>query len=333
MKKLFSNKIFILILVTLLILAIIIIDSMPNKPLQGLTSPVSRTLNPVQSLFSSGGGKISDFFAAISDGMTLRKENEDLKNQVTVLEYELEKRKEAQERLDEFKEAFHVKDKFEQYDFFSAEVLTRESDEWFSIIRVSAGRDDGVRVEEGEALPVVDVASNLVGRVMSSDSTSAKVLPLLHEGFSVIAKVDKINGAVVRVHGEASLKERGYCKVDQIPSASQLEIGDVLVTSGGELFPSDIPIGEIVAIEKESELFSYALLKPYADITQLRNILIMVAKEKPVESTALPPAVAGATTSVPEDSGAGMSTPVAAEPPEGSTTVTLPNMDESEPLG
>jgi len=286
LKKLFSNKIFLLIIATLLVVAIIIFDSMPGKPLQSLTAPISAVVNPVQQMFSSAGGKISGFFSAISEGMALREENETLKKEIERLEFELTQSEEAVSRWEDLKNALNIRDKFEKFNFFSASVLTRESDEWFSIIRADSGTDDGIKMEENGSLAVVDVKSNLVGRVLSLDNTTTKILPILHEGFSVSAKVDTVNGIVVRVHGEALLKEKGLCKVDQIPLTGQLQVGDILVTSGtGGLFPPGIPIGEIVSIEKESELSSYATLRPFVNIAELNDVLIMTEKTEGTGNT------------------------------------------------
>ena len=284
MKRLFSNKIFVLILATLLIVAIIIFDSIPGKPLQRLVEPIGVIVNPIQDLFGGVGQRVTGFFSAITDGMKIQEENEELKVQIAVLEKELADREEAALRWEEMRDAFNIKDKFAQFDFYGASIRTRESDEWFSIIRIDAGRDSGLVMNDGYSLPVVDIRNYLVGRVMSVEGDYSKVIPLLHEGFSVSAKVDKINGAVVRVHGEAVLKESGLCKVDSLTSDAQLNVGDVLITSGeGGLFPAGIPIGEIVSVENVSDISGYAVLKPYTELSNLKDVFVMVEKPDSVE--------------------------------------------------
>jgi len=291
LRKLFANKVFILILATLLIIAVIIFDKIPGSPVENITTPVSVILDPVQKLVQGTGSKISDFFTAVSDGISIRQENADLKKQISELQYEVQQGEEATIRWQELKDAFFIKDSFENYDIHGSSILTREADEWFSVIRIDAGQNNGILISDiNQSYAVVDAQMNLVGRIQTTDLSSSKVLPILHEGFSVSAKVNTVNGAVVTVHGEVELKENGLCKVDQIPDQVSLQVGDVLVTSGkGGLYPAGIPIGVIVAIDDSSKLNRFATLKPYVDIASLKDVFIMVPKNQPAADVTLTP--------------------------------------------
>lgn len=291
MRKLLANKVFILILVTLLIVAVIIFDKIPGSPVENITTPVSVILDPVQKLMQGTGNKISDFFTAVSDGISIRQENADLKKQIAELEYEVQQGKEAAIRWQELKDAFFIKDSFENYDIHGSSILTREADEWFSVIRIDAGSNNGIQISDiNPSYAVVDAQMNLVGRIQSTDVSSSKVLPVLHEGFTVSAKVNTVNGAIVTVHGEVELKENGLCKVDQIPDQVSLQVGDVLVTSGdGGLFPAGIPVGVIMSVDNNSLLNRYATLKPYVDISSLKDVFIMVPKDQTAAAVTLTP--------------------------------------------
>src|ERR1035437_9530684 len=287
LRNLLANKVFILILCTLLIVAVIIFDKIPGSPVENLTTPVSVILDPAQKLVQRVGSNISGFFAAVNDGIAIRQENKDLKEQIAKLQYTVQQDEEASIRWQELKDAFHIKDSFENYDIYGSSILTREADEWFSVIRIDVGRNNGISISDTNQLyAVVDAQMNLVGRVMSTDITSSKVLPILHEGYTVSAKVNTVNGAVVTVHGEVELKESGLCMVDQIPDQANLKVGDVLVTSGyGGTYPAGIPIGVIESVDNNSELNRFATLKPYVDISSLKDVFVMVPKERSEEHT------------------------------------------------
>jgi len=291
LRKLLANKIFILILVTLLIVAVIIFDLIPGSPVENITTPVSVILDPAQKLVQGAGSNISNFFSAISEGIAIRKENSDLKKQVAELQYEVQQGEEASLRWQELKDAFFIKDSFENYDIHGSTILTREADEWFSVIRIDVGKSNGISISDTtQSFAVVDAQMNLVGRIQSTDVASSKVLPILHEGFTVSAKVNTVNGAVVIVHGEVELKANGLCKVDQIPDQVVLQVGDKLVTSGdGGLYPAGIPIGEIVSVDNSSELNRYATLKPYVNIAGLKDVFVMVPKDQPAGAATLTP--------------------------------------------
>jgi len=291
LRKLLANKVFILILCTLLILAVIIFGLIPGSPVENITTPVSVILDPAQKLVQGTGSKISDFFAAVSDGISIRQENADLKEQVAALQYKVKQGEEASIRWQELKDAFFIKDSFENYDIHGSSILTREADEWFSVIRIDTGTSNGITITDANpSFAVVDAQMNLVGRIQSTDPASSKVLPILHEGFTVSAKVNTVNGAVVTVHGEIELKEDGLCKVDQIPDLVNLKEGDILVTSGdGGLFPAGIPVGVIVSVDNSSELNRYATLKPYADIASLKDVFVMVPKVQTAPAATITP--------------------------------------------
>jgi rod shape-determining protein MreC len=146
---------------------------------------------------------------------------------------------------------------------------------------VDVGSNNGIEIDsDNESYAVVDVQMHLVGRIMDTENASSKVLPILHEGFSVSAKVNVVNGAVVQVHGEFELKNDGLCKIDRIPDNVDLNVGDELVTSGiGGLFPAGIPIGIVESVSYNSKLERYATLRPYAEIGGLRDLFILVPNE------------------------------------------------------
>lgn len=277
MRRLFANKWFIVVLITVLLVAIIILGAIPNSPVNKILTPVKAVANPIQRFVKSVGTTIDDYWAAITDGVAIREENVALKEEIARLEYEATKDDEAMIRYEELKDAFHIKDSFSDYDIFGASVLSREADEWFSVIRVGAGIDDGLILENTYSYAVVDNRTNLIGRVIETNSSESKILPLLHEGFSVNGKVNEVNGAVILVSGDAALKKQGLCLVTGIGEDVVIEVGDVIVTSGdGGLFPQGIPIGEIYSVDYSDSLHPIATLIPYASIDDLKDVFIMV---------------------------------------------------------
>lgn len=292
MRRLFDNKLLVLALATLLLIAFIVLSAIPGSPLSGATKPLSVIIDPIQSVFQKIGTKISDFYSAIAEGMEIRKENEELRAEIAELEYEVQQGEEARIRWEELKSAFSIQDTFENYHIHGASVLTREADEWFSVIRVNVGTDSGIDSSSG-SYAVVDARMNLVGRVMTTDKDSSKILPLLHEGFTVSAKVNEVNGATVMVSGDITLKSEGLCVVTRIPGNIILKPGQELVTSGeGGLFPAGIPIGVIETFDDSDPNNLKATLRPYAVISDIKDVFIMVPNEDvdPTKESAKDPA-------------------------------------------
>ena len=166
MKKLLKSKWFITLIVLLLLAAGAVLSLIPGSPVKNLLKPVQLVGSPSQSIVKRAGDTITDFWSAITDGVAIREENRALKEQIADLRYHLTQNEEAALRYEELKEALHIKDMFSNYVIYGASILSRESDEWFSTIRLNAGKADGIVLEEGNSYPVLDVEMNLVGRVI-----------------------------------------------------------------------------------------------------------------------------------------------------------------------
>lgn len=276
MRRIFENKVLALVLATILLVSFIVLSAIPGSPIAGATKPLSFIVDPIQSAFQKIGTKISDFYSAIAEGMEIRKENEELREEIAELEYQVQQGEEARIRWEELKSAFQIQDTFENYHIHGASVLTRESDEWFSVIRINVGTNTGIDSSTG-SYAVVDARMNLVGRVMTTDLESSKILPLIHEGFTVSAKVNVVNGATVMVSGDVILKNEGLCVVTRIPANIELHPGDELVTSGeGGLFPAGIPIGKIESFDNSDPDNPKATMRPYVSISDIKDVFIMV---------------------------------------------------------
>ena len=259
----------------------------PGSPIKNLLRPVQLVGSPAQSIVKSAGDTITDFWYAITDGIAIREENKALKEQIADLRYHLTQNEEAALRYEELKEALHIKDTFSNYVIYGASILSRESDEWFSTIRLNAGTADGIVLQPGHSYPVLDVEMNLVGRVIETSDTESRVLPLLHEGFAVAGKVNEVNGATFMVTGDAELKRKGLCLVKDIDADVRLEPGMEIVTSGeGGLFPEGIPIGVIESVDNSNPLEITATLRPYSQIGKLEDVFIMIPYVEPSDETA-----------------------------------------------
>ena len=280
MKRLLANKSFVVLMTVILMIAVIIIGLVPNSPINKLLSPIGKIVAPVQNLIKGGGDAISDMWAGITDGKAIREENEQLKAEIAQLQYQLTQNEEAAIRYEELREAFHIRDTFSNYEIYSASVLSREADEWFSMIRVGLGTRDGIEIATGSSFAVVDVRMNLIGRVVEINDSDTKILPILHEGFVVSGKVNTVNGVNLTIMGDAALKQDGLCLVTDIDENAVLEAGTEIVTSGdGGLFPQGIPIGVIESVDYSNPLNITATLRPYSDIGNINDVFVMVSTD------------------------------------------------------
>lgn len=280
MPKLFQNRIFTIVFLTLLLLAVVLLSSLPGSPLNFLTSPVSALLEPVQKGMTSASDWVTGLYESIAEGIAIRAENERLLAENAELRNDVAQLEEAGRQYQELKTAFRLKDQFDQYEILGGRVMTREIGSWFDVFRIDIGSLDGVSVSETQSFAVVDAESRLIGRLLSTDTSSAKVLPLLHEGFSISAKINTVSSPLFRVRGDLDLKGQGLCLIDQIPSNASLKVGDEVISSGtGGLFPAGIAIGKIIqVIDNDARNQRQAYLQPYADLENISTVFVMKGK-------------------------------------------------------
>lgn len=277
MKKKSKNKVFIIVVSTLFVLSVLIYSSIPGSPLNAVTSPISFITDPLQSILIKASDGITGFFESLTNSTKIRNENIVLKEANARLEQQVKELEENGRRWEELKSAFKIKEIFSDYELLGASILTREAGDWFDVFRVNIGIRDNIVIEEKSSYAVVDAQMNLIGRVLSSDVTSSKILPILNEGSVVSAKMNTASGSAVRVRGDILLKSQGLCLVDKISDFTLIQVGDEVITSGlGGLYPPGIPIGVIVELRNDDQkIEKIAVLKVYADYKSLTDVFIM----------------------------------------------------------
>lgn len=280
MPKFFQNRIFAVVFITLLLVAVVLLSSLPGSPLNFLTSPLSILLEPVQKSIVSATDWVSGLYVSVADGVAIREQNKQLIEENAALRNQIALLEEAGRQYGELKSAFKLKDRFDAFEIIGCRIMTREIGTWFDVFRIDAGSQDGLAVTENQSFAVVDAQSHLIGRLISNDTSSSKVLPLLHEGFSVSAKINSVSSPLFRVRGDLDLKESGMCMIDQIPANASIKIGDEVISSGaGGLFPAGLAIGKIVQIiENDARNQRQAYLLPYADFQNLSTVFVMKGK-------------------------------------------------------
>ncbi len=264
----------IVVCVTLFIWSLI-----PGSILSRLLSPISFILEPAQNAVMSVRQRFDEMVLSIREGGRIQRENAALREENASLRQQLQRLEEENREFSQLREAISIKTAFQEMNVLHANILSDSFGTWFDVLRVDRGRRDGLALGEMDAAAVVDVDMNLIGRTISADEVTAKVLPLVAEGATLAGRINRMDGVTVRVHGDALLKDRGLCMVDRIPPRADVAVGDEVLTSGdGGLFPPGIPVGVITALH-DDEIGIWAELEPYTQLDTLTDVFILVADE------------------------------------------------------
>ncbi len=224
-------------------------------------------IKPINQSSQSVIRRISGFFNMFSETERIRQQNNQLRIESQTLAQEnaiLREKLAAYERMEkmlQFKEYYF-------YDMIGAQVIGRDPSNWFHSIMIDRGSADQVEVDMGVA-----TYNGLVGKIIQVHPNSSQVVLLLDQGCSVGA-MDQRSREIGVVRGGM---EDNYCYFDYIAHDADIEINDIVTTSGiGSSIPKGIQVGRIVAIKKEKhDLFQRILVKPEVDFNKLEEVFVV----------------------------------------------------------
>lgn len=182
-----------------------------------------------------------------------------------------------------------------------APILDIDLDPTRQRLTLRAGGRDGVHVGQS----VID-AGGVVGQIIDTTRTTATVLLLTDPDHAVPVEVAR-TGVRLIVYGQG---RADVLRLPNVPLSSDVEPGDVLVTSGlGGRFPPGFPVGTVATLAPDdSRAFLVGEVVPAAQLDRGRDVLLLREGHAP-----LPGAAAQATgTAI----GARRVHGRAAEPPE-----------------
>ncbi len=275
LRRIIKSKIFILLTVTVIVLIIMGLSSRKNSKLRYVSNAFTVVLTPFQELINYIGNQINEASAYLKDIKAVNEENEALKVRIAELEDEVKELSGYKIKINELKEALNIKQQFSDVEFLGANIIAKDAGNWFNIFTIDRGISDKISVDS-----TVITSNGLVGRVVSTDLISARVVSIIDEDSTVSARIAK-TGNLVFVRGDLKLKEQGLCRLENIFPDVDISVGDTIETSGlGGIYPKGITIGTVKEIRrKTSDLNRYAIIEPAVDFKRLEEVFVLIGKD------------------------------------------------------
>jgi rod shape-determining protein MreC len=225
-----------------------------------LVSPLQKSI----TLASDGIAAIRTSIFGSSDAARerLQRENAQLKEQLV----DYEERRQENERL---KTLLSFSAQREER-MVAARIIGVDATSWFRSIIIDRGSSEQIR----EGMAVVS-AFGVVGRVVTTTPHSSRVL-------LVIDAASKISTLIERTRSRAICRGDGDdMSLDYLPLDDDVQVGDLLVTSGlGGVFPKGLIIGAVTRVDKQGfDMFQTVKVKPAVDFEHLEEVLVIVSAE------------------------------------------------------
>lgn len=155
-----------------------------------------------------------------------------------------------------------------QDDILVAEVVAVTPDPARQEIVINRGSRDGVYPGQ----PLID-DMGLVGQVLHTAERQSRVLLISDITHAVPVQVNR-NAVRGITEGTGRLDE---LELQHIAATTDIQVGDVLVTSGlGDRFPKGYPVAKVTQVERSpGQAYARVLAKPTAALDRIRHVLLV----------------------------------------------------------
>ena len=234
----------------------------------------------VQAWFSSRFLAVQDFITAPRDMASLRQRNIELEADNAELQAQVIQLQQQAGETQILAALLDFAQARPENSYRAAAVIGRDPSPFLHYIIINRGSNDGFL----RGMPVV-TDQGLVGRIDAVIADAARVQ-------LITDPASNVNVRLQNAEVEASLigSVTGDVNLDLIPQDINIEIGDLVLTSGlGGGYPPDLIIGQVVNVRsRDFDLFQQATIQPVVDFNHLSVVLVIV-NFKPVDIAPLMP--------------------------------------------
>jgi rod shape-determining protein MreC len=226
-------------------------------------------LAPVQLGVSGALSELGDVASTIQRVGELRQQNADLQDEVDRLNSQLAQMRELQVENEDLRTLLDLKARAGSGSLLPVSVIARDDSPYVQAITIDRGTTGGVH--EGT---IVVTHQGLVGRVVTANPTSAKVLLITDINSAVAVRLQSESRTTGVLRGQA---QGNALLIDYIPQTDNVHLDDVVITSGmGEVFPEGLVVGKVSRVQRrDAEPFQAAAVEPAVDMNKLERLYVI----------------------------------------------------------
>ncbi len=153
-----------------------------------------------------------------------------------------------------------------------AETIAVDLDPYKRQIVINKGLPSGIYAGQ----PILD-AYGIMGQVINPGIASSTAILITDPSHAIPVQINR-NGLRTVLYGTGAAN---YLEILNLPNNADIEIGDLLITSGlGGRFPEGYPVGTVVNIKRDpGQPFARIIAEASAHLEQSREVLLVMAQE------------------------------------------------------
>ena len=271
-----KNKLLTIVLVLCLAFTVFIGITANKRENKGVFQGIiSSTITPIQKYIYIAGQRIGNIFYYVKSITTAHGENIRLKTEVKNLQQKIVDFDTFKRQNEDLNKLLGFKNERNDLKFIGANVIGKIGENWFDVLLLDAGENDGVKKDQ-----YVVTSEGLVGKVIEVTAGTSKVMTILDDRINIPSTISS-NGEDGIVSGVKSENMERYSRMHYLAIESNVKEGDIAVTSNiikdeGVYIPSGIIIGNVLRLEDEKpNLEKAAVLKPAVDFSTLEKVFII----------------------------------------------------------
>lgn len=221
--------------------------------------PFLVTMNAAQDSFGYATGAIVNYNGAKRDA-------EELRNELNEARLDSSRAVALERENDRLRASLQFARANPRLTLMSASILQRSK----GMLTIDIGSLHGV-----EQSMCAITKDGIVGIVTRVEPAMSYVASLHHNDCQIVARAGNSRAWGV-VQGTGSDINR-ICSIRYIDPLYDVQRGDEVVSAGGGIYPAELPIGRVLRVRKEGDLFQAADVQPYANPYAIEEVLLVKA--------------------------------------------------------
>jgi rod shape-determining protein MreC len=232
--------------------------------LNSMVAPIQYAANLPRTMFDGAFERMNTRQTLLENSRSLKREVLRLKSELILLD----QYKEENQRLRKLLGSSFVRDEKKVV----TEVMAVDTSPYRHQVVIDKGKIDGVYVGQ----PVIN-EKGIVGQVTFVAAHNARVLLLTDAKNAIPVQVIR-NDIRVIASGNGEIDE---IQLEHIPTSTDIQVGDLLVTSGlGGIYPEGYPVANVTVVDHDTrQEFASIKAEPVVEFDRLRYLLLIWPNE------------------------------------------------------
>lgn len=234
-------------------------------------------LETVSQPFSNAALSISDWVESTLDTLVnaqkYKSENTELREKLNEMYEQIRDKEKTDEENALLREMLEIEEKHPDYEWSApCSVIARNANDIYGGFTINKGKNDGIELRD----PVF-TSIGLVGIITELSDNYSVVTTILSPEVTIGA-ISADNDVVGIIENHVDYSSKGYCLMKYINKNSKIEPGEIILTSGGSVFPSDMLIGKIKETYDDSNgLTMYAVIEPVENVFTITDVFVVTS--------------------------------------------------------